>query len=275
MVTVQAGVRLLLQKDQTGRFDMKLQQLLSYTRRAVDDYDMIEDNDKIAVGISGGKDSLTLLCALKYLQGFYPRHFQLMAITVHTGHEGFDLEPVLCLCRKLEVPYTVIPTEIAAIVFEEKKSSNPCSLCAKLRKGAFNRAALEHGCTKIAYAHHQDDIIETMLLSLIYEGRFHTFLPKTFLDRTGLTLIRPLIYVPEARIKGFQNRYQLPVVHNPCPADGVTKRQYVKELLCTLNKENPGVKERMFRAIVNAGFGEPHQMGHGMAGLKNETADEI
>ena len=229
---------------------MKLQRLFSLTRQAVDHYQLIEEGDRIAVGISGGKDSLTLLYALQGLQKFYPKHFELEAVTVDLGYPGFNLSPVEALCQKLQVPYTIVPTQIGKIVFEERQESNPCSLCAKLRKGAFNEKIKELGCNKLAYAHHKDDVVETMMLSLMYEGRFHSFSPKTYLDHMDLTLIRPLIYVSEAEIIGFRNKYQLPIVKNPCPADGYTKRQYVKDLLQTLNRENPGVKDRMFSAIT-------------------------
>ena len=151
----------------------------------------------------------------------------------------------------MKVPYTVVKTEIARIVFDERNEKNPCSLCAKMRKGALNDTIKKLGCNKIAYAHHKDDIVETMMMSLIYEGHFYSFPPITHLDRTDLTVIRPLMYVSEADVKGFCNKYQLPVVKSPCPADGYTKRQYVKDLLRILNQENPGVKERMFSAIVN------------------------
>ena len=230
---------------------MKLQQLLSYTRKAVDDYQMIEEGDKIAVGVSGGKDSLTLLYALKGLQRFYPKHFELLAVTVNLGFENFDLAEVKKLCENLDVPYHVIDTEIADIIFQVRKEENPCSLCAKMRKGALNTAVKELGCNKVAYAHHRDDIIETMLLSLLFEGRFYAFSPKTFLDRMQLTVIRPMMYIPEVDVIGFRNKYQLPVAKNPCPADGATKREYVKQLVRQLNLENPGVKDRMFHAITN------------------------
>ena len=179
---------------------MKLQQLLSFTRKAVDEYQMIQEGDHIAVGISGGKDSLTLLYALHGLKRFYPNKFELSAITVDLGYEEFDLNPVHELCQELGVPYKVVKTDIAHILFEERKESNPCSLCAKMRKGALNDAVKEMGCNKVAYAHHKDDIIETMLLSLIFEGRFHSFSPKTYLDRMDLTVIRPIMFVDEARI---------------------------------------------------------------------------
>lgn len=235
---------------------MKLQQLMSQTRRAIDDYGMIHTGDKIAIGISGGKDSLTLLYALHGLQRFYPEKFDLEAITVDLGNPDFDLSHIRHLCETMQIPYTVVKTEIAQIVFEERKEKNPCSLCAKMRKGALNDAVKKLGCNKIAYAHHKDDIVETMMMSLIYEGHFYSFPPITHLDRTNLTVIRPLMYVSEADVKGFCRKYQLPVVKSPCPADGYTKRQYVKDLLRKLNLENPGVKERMFSAIINGNISD-------------------
>lgn len=230
---------------------MKLQQLLSYTRKAVDDYQMIEDGDHIAIGISGGKDSLTLLYALHGLKRFYPKKFTLSAITVDLGYEKFDTEPLRALCEELEVPYTVVKTDIAKILFEERKETNPCSLCAKMRKGALNDAVKEMGCNKVAYAHHKDDIIETMLLSLIFEGRFHSFSPKTYLDRMDLTVIRPMMYVDELDVIGFQHKYDLPVAKSRCPIDGLTKREYAKDLVKQLNTEHPGARNRMFTAILN------------------------
>ncbi len=230
---------------------MKLQQLLSYTRKAVDDYRMISDGDKIAVGISGGKDSLTMLYALHCLMRFYPQHFTIHAVTVDLGYEGFDTTAIRALCQDMGVPYTVVDSEIAKIIFDDRKEANPCSLCAKMRKGALNQAVKELGCNKVAYAHHKDDLVETMLLSLLYEGRFHTFSPVTYLDRMDLTVIRPLLYVPEMDVIGFQKLMELPVQKSPCPVDGYTRRQSVKDLLRQLNQEYPGAKERMFTAIIN------------------------
>ena len=230
---------------------MKLQQLLSYTRKAVDDYQMIEEGDHIAVGISGGKDSLTLLYALHGLKRFYPKKFELSAITVNLGYEKFDVAPLRALCEELGVPYKVVDTDIAHILFDERKESNPCSLCAKMRKGALNDAVKEMGCNKVAYAHHKDDIIETMLLSLLFEGRFHSFSPKTYLDRMDLTVIRPMMYVDEADVIGFQHKYNLPVAKSRCPIDGFTKREYAKDLVKQLNHEHPGARNRMFTAILN------------------------
>lgn len=241
---------------------MKLQQLLSYTRRAVDDYTMIEEGDKIAIGISGGKDSLTLLYALAGLKRFYPNHFELHAVTVDLGLQNMDFGKIHDLCEQLNVPYHIVHTDIANIIFKERKESNPCSLCAKMRKGALNEEMKRIGCNKIAYAHHKDDVVETMLMSLIYEGRFHSFSPKTYLDRMNLTVIRPLLYVNEADIIGFTHKMDLPVVKSACPADGYTKREYASDLLDQLIKENPGVKERMFTAIVRANLpGWPEYKG--------------
>ena len=235
---------------------MKLQQLYSYTRRAIDTWQMIDDGDRIAIGVSGGKDSLTMLYALKGLQRFYPKNFELEAITVDLGLGNFNMDPVKRLCDELDIHYTIVPTEIGPIIFDHLREKNPCSLCAKMRKGALNNKALELGCNKIAYGHHRDDLVETMLMSLIYEGHFYSFPPITHLDRTNLTVIRPLMYVSEADVKGFCRKYQLPVVKSPCPADGYTKRQYVKDLLRKLNLENPGVKERMFSAIINGNISD-------------------
>ena len=230
---------------------MKLKQLLSNTRKAVDEYQMIQEGDHIAVGISGGKDSLTLLYALHGLKRFYPNHFELSAITVDLGYEQCDFTPIKELCREMEIPYHIVKTDIAQILFEERKEKNPCSLCAKMRKGALNQAVKEIGCNKIAYAHHKDDIIETMILSLFFEGRFYSFSPKTYLDRMDLTVIRPIMFVDEADVIGFKNKYNLPVVKSACPVDGYTKRQYAKDLLADLNRQYPGIKQRMFTAILN------------------------
>ena len=232
---------------------MKLQRLLSLTRQAIDAYQMIDEGDHIAIGISGGKDSLALLYALNALKDFYPKKFSLSGITVDLGFQNLSLGPVAQLCRQFSIPYEVVSTDIGSILFETRKESNPCSLCAKMRKGALNQKAKELGCNKIAYAHHRDDVIETMLLSMLYEGRFYSFAPKMFLDKMELWVIRPLIYVSEAEIIGFQNKYQLPVCKNPCPADGQTKREYIKRLTRQLEMENHGAKTRMFHAIQASG----------------------
>ena len=230
---------------------MHLKRLYSLARKAIDDYSMIEEGDRIAVGISGGKDSLALLYALSGLQKFYPKKFELEAITVSLGFDGFDTSKIAALCEELGVHYTEVKTDIAEVVFDVRKESNPCSLCAKMRKGAFNDAAKALGCNKSAYTHHRDDVIETAMMSLVYEGHFYCFAPVTYLDRTDITLIRPLIYIDECDIVGFKNLYDLPVLKNPCPADGYTKREYIKELIKKLEKENPGFRDRMFHAVIS------------------------
>ena len=229
---------------------MNMQKALSYTRQAIEDYHMISDHDVIAVGLSGGKDSFTLLSVLARLQTFYPHSFTLHAITVDLGFSNQNFDEITKFCESLDIPYHIVTTQIADIIFENRKESNPCSLCAKLRKGALNQKALELGCNKIAYAHHMDDVIETMFLSLLYEGRFSTFSPVTKLDRTKLTLIRPLIYIPEYEVIGFTKRMQFPVAKNPCPADGYTKRESVKQLLHQLEQKDRHLKKRLFHAIV-------------------------
>lgn len=230
---------------------MDLQKLYSYTRQALNDFHLIQEGDKVAIGISGGKDSLTLLYAMAGLRKFYPVPFDLTAISVDLGF-GMDFSLVEQLCRKLEVEYTIVRTDIGAIVFQERKESHPCSLCAKMRKGALNQKALELGCSKIAYAHHRDDVEDTLLMSLLLEGRLYSFAPYTWLAQTGLALIRPLIYVPEKEIRGFQKKYDLPVVANRCPADGETKRTRIHETIRKLDREYPGSKQRLYSAVLHS-----------------------
>lgn len=231
---------------------MKLQQVLSRVRKAVDDYNMIEEGDCIAVGISGGKDSLTLLQALAALRRFYPNKFTLKAITIDLGFNNMNLDDITAMCKELDVEYHIEKTDIAQIVFDERKENSPCSLCAKMRKGALNEAIKAMGCNKVAYAHHKDDVVETMLLSLFYEGRFHCFSPVTYLDRSDVIVIRPLIYMNEADVVGFVRRYNIPVVKSPCPVDKKTKREYVHQLVKDLNKDIPSVRNRMFTAITDS-----------------------
>jgi len=231
---------------------MKLQQIMSKTRKAIDDYGMIEEGDTIAIGISGGKDSLCLLYALANMRRFYPLHYSLIAITCDLGFKNVDFTKIKTLCDKLDVEYYIVESNIADIVFNDRKEENPCSLCAKMRKGAMNDFIKTKNCNKIAFAHHQDDVVETYMLSLIYEGRQNTFSPVTYLDRSQVTLIRPFIYMKEADIIGFVNAENVEVLKSPCPVDGLTKRQYVKDLLKSVNEEAPGVRDRIFTAISNS-----------------------
>ncbi len=231
---------------------MDYQQFMGLVRRAIDDYQMIDEGDRIAIGISGGKDSLALAMALKGIQVYYPRHFSLSAFTVSLGFPGYDVTPIADWMRSMDIPYSLIETNIASVVFDERKEKNPCSLCAQLRKGALNRYAADHGCNKTALGHHLDDVVETFYLSLFYEGRLHTFQPVTYLTRTGLTVLRPMLYVKEADVIGFANRNHLPVVKNPCPVDGKTERHSFKEQIAEWNKTYGKMTEKTFTAIQNA-----------------------
>ena len=223
--------------------------ILSHLRRCVEDYDMIQPGDKIAVGVSGGKDSMVLLYAMAKLKEFYPVPFELHAITVHPGVPEMDFGRVAALCEELNVPYHLLQTEIFDIIFNHRKEKNPCSMCAKMRRGAIHGAMQELGLNKIALGHHYDDAVETFFLSLVYEGRLSCFQPVTWLDRMEITQIRPLLYCGETLIRNTAKRLDLPVVHNPCPADGNTRRQEMKELIYELNGRYPGLKDRVFGAM--------------------------
>ncbi len=226
-----------------------MRKLLSLMRKCVKDYGMLQAGDRVAVGVSGGKDSLALLRLLAELRDHGPAPFALQAITLDMGYEGMDFSPIAALCEQLQVPYTLRKTQIREIVFDIRKEENPCALCAKLRRGILNETAVERGCNKVALGHHYDDAIETFALSLIYEGRISSFLPVTYLDRTGLTLIRPMLYIHEKSIENFVQRQALPLVHNPCPADKNTKREDVKALLYELEGRYPGLKDNIFGGL--------------------------
>ena len=226
-----------------------MQHILGQVRRCVEDYHMIAAGDKVAVGVSGGKDSLRTLTALARRRDFYPIRFQVEAITLETGTPGMSFDAVAELCRELEVPYTRIHVPVYQIVFEERKEKNPCSLCAKLRRGSLNTALTERGIHKIALGHHYDDAIETLLMNLLFEGRIGCFQPVTYLDRTGITQIRPLLYCREADIRRTVERLRLPVVHNPCPANGSTRRQEVKDLIHQLEGRYPDIKQKLFGSL--------------------------
>ena len=228
----------------------ELQRMLSYVRRAVDDYCMIEDGDRIAVGVSGGKDSLTLLEGLSELRRFYPKKYSIVAVTIDMGFDGVDFSEIAEFCHRRGIEYKVVHTEIYKIIFEVRKESNPCSLCARMRRGAIHDAAKELGCNKIALGHHYDDVVETFMLNLFYEGRLGCFSPVTYLSRKDVTLIRPMIYMPEKAVKEFTKKVTLPVVESPCPADKDSERANMKELLSTLERNSKGLKTRIFGAIA-------------------------
>jgi len=225
-----------------------MQHLMGLVRRCVDDYQMIEAGDRIAVGVSGGKDSLALLALMAGLRQYYPKPFELAAITIDMGM-GMDFGPVEDFCRSLGVPYTCVKTEIGPIIFDVRKEKNPCSMCAKMRRGALNDALKAQGLNKIALGHHYDDAVETFLLSLFYEGRLSCFQPVTYLSRMDVTQIRPMLYIGEKAVESFTRRQNLPVVENRCPADKSTKRQEVKDLLAALQKQYPDLKTKIFGAM--------------------------
>ncbi len=225
--------------------------VLGCIRKADTDFSMITPGDRIAVGVSGGKDSLLLLYALSLYRKFSGKAFTLQAITLKMGLEPFDVSGIAALCERIDVPYTVIETEIAHVIFDIRKESNPCALCAKMRRGALNDAALAAGCNKVALGHHREDAIETLLMSLIFEGRLHTFHPNTYLSRKQITVIRPMVYVPEKHVIHMVKTLNLPVVKNPCPADGNSKREEIKQLIATLCKTYPHLKDYMLSALQN------------------------
>ena len=226
-----------------------MQKLMGLMRRCIEDYHMIEAGDRIAVGVSGGKDSLTLLRLLAAIREYYPKPFTLEAFTINLGLPDMDYGPVADFCRSLEVPYTEIPTQIGPIIFDHRKEKNPCSMCAKMRRGALHAALLERGIHKVALGHHFDDAVETFLMSLLFEGRISCFQPVTYLDRTQVVQIRPMLYLPEQTVAHFAQKMDLPVVHNTCPADKQTKRQEIKELVYQLSAVYPDLKTRVFGAM--------------------------
>ena len=226
-----------------------LNEFTGTVRRAVDDYHMIEENDRIAVGISGGKDSLLLLLALHHLRSFYPKPFHLEAITIELGFEGMDFAPVAALCRELDIPYACLKTDIKEVVFDVRQESNPCSLCAKMRRGALNNAIREREIRKLALGHHFDDAVETFMMSLLFEGRLSCFRPVTYMDRSGVTQIRPLVYAGEQKIANLAAALELPVVENPCPQDKSSKRYEIKKLLRGMSAEYPDMKSKIFGAM--------------------------
>lgn len=231
----------------------EIQRILSYVRRAVTDYDMIEEGDCVCVGVSAGKDSLTLLIALAELRRFFEKKFTIKAVTVDLGFPDADYSEIEELCRRLEIEYKVVRTEIGKVVFDIRKEKNPCSLCAKMRRGALHAAAKELGCNRVALGHHFDDTIETFMLNLFYEGRIGCFSPVTYLSNTELYLIRPMVYVPEKAVRYFTNKAALPVAASKCPANGNTEREAMKQLLKQLEKENKGLRYRIFGAMQRAG----------------------
>ena len=223
-----------------------MQRFTGLVRRCVEDYSMINDGDVIAVGVSGGKDSLALLCALNTLRRYYPKKFTLHALTLSMGWEGMDYSGIARLCDELEVPFTLRQSEIKRIIFDERQEKNPCALCAKMRRGALHDLMRELGISKIALGHHFDDAIETFFLSLFYEGRISCFQPVTYMSRMGITQIRPMLYVGEGTVRNIAERYKLPIVENKCPMDGQSRREEVKKLVKSLSEQYPDLKNKVF-----------------------------
>ncbi len=226
-----------------------MQQILSYMRKAIEDYNMIEEGDKIAVALSGGKDSITMLMALKNLQRFYPKKFEIIAISINPGFEFFDKNFLENICKNIDVPLFIEDTNIKEIVFDVRKEKNPCSLCANFRRGALNSVAIREGCNKIALGHNEDDVLETFLLNLLYTGSINTFSPVSYMDRSKMTLIRPLIYAPEKYIKKFIRKNNIKVMPKTCPMDGISKREDMKKMIKDLQIDIPHIRANLYGAI--------------------------
>lgn len=226
-----------------------MEQFTGLIRRCIEDYNMIQEGDHIAVGLSGGKDSMALLCALHSLQRYYPKHFELCGVTVGLGFPGMDFSPIRDYLEKMGVPYYYIESDIADVVFQQRDEKNPCSLCVKMRKGAFHDKLKSLGVNKAALGHHMDDAVETFLLSLIYEGRISCFEPVTHMDRSGITQIRPMLYAEEKQVVGIARKYALPIVESTCPMDKTSKRRLVQEYMYAVSRERRDFKIKTFRAM--------------------------
>lgn len=226
-----------------------MQKILGYMRKAIEDYSMIEEGDKIAVGLSGGKDSITLLMGFKALQRFYPKKFDVIAISVNPGFEFFNSEFLRKTCEKIGVPFFEEESHIKEIVFDIRKEKNPCSLCANLRRGILNTTAIREGCNKIALGHNEDDVLETFMLNLLYTGSISTFAPISYMDRSKMTLIRPLIYAPEKDIRKFIRKNNIEVMPKTCPMDGVSKREDMKNMIKDLQVDIPHIRANLYGAI--------------------------
>lgn len=231
-----------------------MRKILSHTRAAVDDYKMIEDGDKIAVGVSGGKDSLMLLKALCELRRFHSSKFSIVAITLDMrfNKENGDYSEIKKMCDEYEIEYVVRPTDLYEIIFEVRKENNPCALCARMRRGMLHETAKELGCNKIALGHHLDDAAETFMMNLLLESRVGCFAPVTYLSRRDITMIRPLIYAREHEVEVAAERLNLPVVESKCPANEKTKREDIKKLLDDLSSQYGDVPQRIVGAMQRA-----------------------
>lgn len=226
-----------------------MQKILSFMRKAIEDYNMIEEGDKIGIALSGGKDSISMLMGFKALQRFYPKKFEIVAISINPGFDFFNKEFLEETCKKIDVPLFIEDTNIKEIVFDVREEKNPCSLCANFRRGALNSVAIREGCNKIALGHNEDDVLETFLLNLFYTGSIHTFSPVSYMDRSQITLIRPLIYAPEKSIKAFVKRNNIEIMDKVCPMDGVSKREDIKNMIKDLKVDIPHIRSNLYGAI--------------------------
>ena len=226
-----------------------MQKILSFMRKAIENYNMIEEGDKIGVALSGGKDSISMLMGFKALQRFYPKKFEIVAISVNPGFDFFNKDFLKETCKKIDVPLFIEDTNIKEIVFDVREEKNPCSLCANFRRGALNSVAIREGCNKIALGHNEDDVLETFLLNLFYTGSVHTFSPVSYMDRSQITLIRPLIYAPEKSIKAFVKRNNIEIMDKVCPMDGISKREDIKQMISNLKIDIPHVRSNLYGAI--------------------------
>ncbi len=231
-----------------------MQKILGYMRKAIDNYNMVEDGDKIAIALSGGKDSITMLMGFKNLQRFYPKKFDIIAVTINPGFEGFDVELLENTCKKLDVPLIVENGHMQEIVFDIRNEKNPCSLCANIRRGMLNSIAIREGCNKIAVGHNEDDVLETFLMNLFYAGSINTFAPMSYMDRSKITLIRPLIYAPEKYIRSFVKRNNIQVMPKACPMDGYSTREDMKQFLLNMQKDIPHIRANLYGAIKRSGI---------------------
>lgn len=227
-----------------------MQKILGFMRKAIEDYGMIDEGDKIAVGLSGGKDSITLLMGFKALQRFYPKKFDIIAVSINPGFEFFDIEFLENTCKEIGVPFFCEDSHIKEIVFDIRNEKNPCSLCANLRRGILNSVAIREGCNKIALGHNEDDVLETFMLNLLYTGSISTFAPISYMDRSKITLIRPLVYAPEKYIRNFVNRNNIKVMNKSCPMDGISKREDMKTMIKDLQLDIPHIRANLYGAIV-------------------------
>lgn len=251
---------------ETGEIEFESgRRLLSCVRRAVDDYGMIEEGDKICVGLSCGKDSLALLCTLLMLRRFYPKSFTLCAVTIDMGFEGMDFSAPERFCGECGIEYKIVRTEISNVIFNIRRESNPCSLCARMRRGTLHDAAKEMGANKLALGHHFDDVVETFMLNLFHEGRVGSFSPVTYLSRKELTMIRPMIYAKEKDVRYFAGKNPgLPIVKNLCPEDEHTERETMKNMLDQLDRADKGLKHRIFGALQKSHIDGWKESGSGM-----------